>query len=277
MSIITLTTDFGTKDHFVAKIKGAIISDTPEVAVVDITHQISPFNIMETAYVIENSYKHFPEKTIHIIGVDSEKTPENTHLVIKLNGQYFICADNGILSIVCNNINPDEIFEINIHNKIESENSAIKTFTKVACHLAKGGEPEVIGKRIKKIKSVKSINPFINDDKNQIIGAVLYIDNYGNVVTNIKQAFFKETAKGRKFEISVRNHKFNKIFNSYSEIVDFTIDEEKRSNEGRALALFNSSKYLEIAIYKSNPLNVGTASSLLGLKIYDSVTINFLK
>lgn len=277
MSIITLTTDFGTKDHFVAKIKAAIISDTPEVAVVDITHQISPFNIMETAYVIENSYKHFPEKTIHIIGVDSEKTPENTHLVIKLNGQYFICADNGILSIVCNNINPDEIFEINIHNKIESENSAIKTFTKVACHLAKGGEPEIIGKRIKKIKSVKSINPFINDDKNQIIGAVLYIDNYGNVVTNIKQAFFKETAKGRKFEISVRNHKFNKIFNSYSEIVDFTIDEEKRSNEGRALALFNSSKYLEIAIYKSNPLNVGTASSLLGLKVYDSVTVSFLK
>ena len=277
MSIITLTTDFGTKDHFVAKIKGAIISDTPEVAVVDITHQISPFNIMEAAYVIENSYKHFPEKTIHIIGVDSEKTPENTHLVIKLNGQYFICADNGILSIVCNNINPDEIFEINIHNKIESENSAIKTFTKVACHLAKGGEPEIIGKRIKKIKSVKSINPFINDDKNQIIGAVLYIDNYGNVVTNIKQPFFKETAKGRKFEISVRNHKFNKIFNSYSEIVDFTIDEEKRSNEGRALALFNSSKYLEIAIYKSNPLNVGTASSLLGLKVYDSVTVSFLK
>ena len=277
MSIITLTTDFGTKDHFVAKIKAAIISDTPEVAVVDITHQISPFNIMEAAYVIENSYKHFPEKTIHIIGVDSEKTPENTHLVIKLNGQYFICADNGILSIVCNNINPDEIFEINIHNKIESENSAIKTFTKVACHLAKGGEPEIIGKRIKKIKSVKSINPFINDDKNQIIGAVLYIDNYGNVVTNIKQAFFKETAKGRKFEISVRNHKFNNIFNSYSEIVDFTIDEEKRSNEGRALALFNSSKYLEIAIYKSNPLNVGTASSLLGLKVYDSVTVSFLK
>ena len=98
-----------------------------------------------------------------------------------------------------------------------------------------------------------------------------------SIVTNIKQPFFKETAKGRKFEISVRNHKFNKIFNSYSEIVDFTIDEEKRSNEGRALALFNSSKYLEIAIYKSNPSNVGTAASLLGLKILDSITINFLK
>ena len=151
MSIITLITDFGTKDHFVAKIKGAIISDLPQASIVDISHQISPFNIMEAAYVIENSYQHFPEKTIHIIGVDSEKTPENLHLVVKLNGQYFICADNGVLSIVCNNINPDEIFEINIHDKIESENSAIKTFTKVACHLAKGGEPEVIGKKIKKI------------------------------------------------------------------------------------------------------------------------------
>ena len=109
MSIITLTTDFGTKDHFVAKIKAAIISDSPETNIVDISHKISPFNIMEAAYVIENSYKHFPEKTIHIIGVDSEKNPENKHLVVKLNQQYFICADNGIMSIVCNKLNPDGI------------------------------------------------------------------------------------------------------------------------------------------------------------------------
>ena len=113
--------------------------------------------------------------------------------------------------------------------------------------------------------------------KNQIIGSVIYIDNYGNVVTNIKHSFFKEASKGRKYEISARNHKFKKIYNNYSEIVDYTILEEKRNDEGRALALFNSSNYLEIAIYKSNPLNVGTAASLLGLKILDSITINFLK
>ena len=136
MSIITLTTDFGTKDHFVAKIKAAIISDSPETNIVDISHKISPFNIMEAAYVIENSYKHFPEKTIHIIGVDSEKNPENKHLVVKLNQQYFICADNGIMSIVCNKLNPDGIYEINIHDKIESNDSALKTFTQVAWHLA---------------------------------------------------------------------------------------------------------------------------------------------
>jgi len=277
MSIITLITDFGTKDHFVAKIKGTIISELPQAGIVDISHQISPFNIMEAAYVIENSYQHFPEKTIHIIGVDSENTPECSHIVVKLNDQYFICADNGIMSIVCHNIKPDKIFEINIHNKIDSQNSTLKIFAQVACHLAKGGEPEVIGKLINKIKSVKSISPFINDEKNQIIGTVIYIDNYGNVITNIKSSFFKDASKGRKYEISARNHKFSKVYNSYSEIVDYKISEERRNDAGRALALFNSSNYLEIAIYKSNPLNVGTAASLLGLKIYDSITINFLK
>lgn len=277
MSIITLTTDFGIKDHFVAKIKAAIISDYPEINIIDITHEISPFNIMEAAYIIENSYHHFPEKTIHIICVDSEKNPQNLHLVIKLNEQYFICADNGIMSIVCSKLKPDGIYEINIHDKIESNNSALKTFTQVACHLAKGGEPEVVGKKIPKMKSVKSMSPFINDDKNQIIGSVIYIDNYGNVVTNVKESFFNDVCKGREYEISVRNYKFNKIYDNYSEIVDYKIPEEKRNDEGRSLALFNSSKYLEIAIYKSNPLNVGTAASLLGLKIYDSITINFLK
>ena len=277
MSIITLITDFGTKDHFVAKIKGAIISDLPQASIVDISHQISPFNIMEAAYVIENSYQDFPEKTIHIIGVDSENTPECSHIVLKLNEQYFICADNGIMSIVCNNIKPDEIFEINIHNKTDSQDSTLKIFTQVACHLAKDGQPEIIGKRITKIRSVKSIAPFVNDEKNQIIGSVIYIDNYGNVVTNIKHSFFKEASKGRKYEISARNHKFKRIYNNYSEIVNYNILEEKRNDEGRALALFNSSNYLEIAIYKSNPSNVGTAASLLGLKILDSITINFLK
>ena len=77
MSIITLTTDFGIKDHFTANIKGAIFSELPDVNIVDISHQISPFNILEAAYIIQNSYTSFPINTIHIIGVDSELNPEN--------------------------------------------------------------------------------------------------------------------------------------------------------------------------------------------------------
>ena len=275
MSIITLTTDFGIKDHFTANIKGAIFSELPDVNIVDISHQISPFNILEAAYIIQNSYKSFPINTIHIIGVDSELNPENKHLVVKFEGQYFICADNGIMSMACINIEPEEIVEINIHDNLISNFSVLDVFVKVACHILRGGKLEVIGKNIDKIKSVKSLTPFINETKNQIIGNVIYIDNYGNVVTNITKSFFREISKSRHFEISVRNYKFKKIHTKYSDIVNFSIDENRRNNDGQALAIFNSSLNLEIAIYKSNPVNFGTAASLMGLNILDSVTINF--
>ena len=99
MSVITLITDFGTKDHYVGSVKGALYSELNDLRIVDISHSISPFNIIEAAYIIENSYKNFPIGSIHIIGVDSEKTPEQNHLVIKLDGHYFICADNGKLRL----------------------------------------------------------------------------------------------------------------------------------------------------------------------------------
>ena len=275
MSIITLTTDFGIKDHFIANIKGAILSEIPEVNIVDISHQISAFNILEAAYIIQNSYRSFPLGTIHIIGVDSELNPENKHLVVKFEGQYFICADNGIMSMACLNIEPEKIVEINIHDKLISNFSVLDVFVKVACHISRGGKLEVIGKAISRIKSVKNLTPFINESKNQIIGNVIYIDNYGNVITNITKSFFKEVSKSRKFEISVRNYKFKKIHSKYSDIVNFSIDESKRNNDGQALAIFNSSLNLEIAIYKSNPVNFGTAASLMGLNILDTVTVNF--
>ena len=275
MSIITLTTDFGIKDHFIANIKGAILSEIPEVNIVDISHQISPFNILEAAYIIQNSYRSFPLGTIHIIGVDSELNPENKHLVVKFEGQYFICADNGIMSMACLNIEPEKIVEINIHDKLITNFSVLDVFVKVACHISRGGKLEVIGKTISKIKSVKNLTPFINESKNQIIGNVIYIDNYGNVITNITKSFFKEVSKSREFEISVRNYKFKKIHSKYSDIVNFSIDESKRNNDGQALAIFNSSLNLEIAIYKSNPVNFGTAASLMGLNILDTVTVNF--
>lgn len=275
MPIITLTTDFGIKDHFIANIKGAILTELPQVNIVDISHQISPFNILEAAYIIQNSYKSFPLGTIHIIGVDSELNPENKHLVVKFEGQYFICADNGIMSMACLNIEPEKIVEINIHDKLISNFSVLDVFVKVACHISRGGKLEVIGKSIDKIKSVKNLTPFINESKNQIIGNVIYIDNYGNVITNITKPFFREISKSREFEISVRSYKFKKIHSKYSDIVNFSIDESKRNNDGQALAIFNSSLNLEIAIYKRNPVNFGTAASLMGLNVLDTVTVNF--
>jgi S-adenosylmethionine hydrolase len=277
MAIITLTTDFGEKDHFAGAVKGAIYSELPEVRIVDISHSISPFSIPEAAYIIQNAYSSFPKGSIHIIGIDSEINKENKHIVVKLDDHYFVCANNGIMSTICAEIAPEKIVEINIHDKIETSFPVLDVFVKVACHIARGGTMEVIGKviGIEDIKPIKNIKPFVNDDKTQIIGSVIYIDNYGNVITNIKKKFFEDIQKGRAFEISARNYKFKKILNKYSNIVNFDIPEENRQDEGKKLVVFNASNYLEIAIYKSNCTTVGSATTLLGLKMMDSVTVNF--
>lgn len=277
MAIITLTTDFGEKDHFAGAIKGAIYSEQPEVRIVDISHSVSPFSIPEAAYIIQNAYSSFPKGSIHIIGIDSELNPENKHIAVKLDDHYFVCANNGIMSMICSEIAPEKIVEINIHDKVASSFPVLDIFVKVACHIARGGTLEVIGKVINNIKPIKNLIPFVNDEKNQIIGSIIYIDHYGNVVTNIKRKFFESVQKTRPFEISARNYKFKRIYERYSDIINFDIPEEKRNDEGRGMVVFNSSDYLEIAVYKSNTETVGSASSLMGLSTRDTITVNFLK
>lgn len=277
MAIITLTTDFGEKDHFAGATKGAIYSELPDVKIVDISHSLSPFNIPEAAYIIQNAYNSFPKGTIHIIGIDSEINPENKHIALKLDDHFFICANNGIMSMICSEISPEKIVEINIHDRIKTSFPVLDVFVKVACHIARGGTLDVIGKQISNIKPIKNIVPYVNEDKTQIIGSVIYVDNYGNVVTNIKEDFFESIQKGRPFEISARNYKFKTIHEKYSDIVNFKIPENKRHDEGRRLVVFNSGGFLEIAIYKSNTATVGSASSLLGLGIMDAVSVNFFK
>ena len=277
MAIITLTTDFGEKDHFAGAVKGAIYSEFPDLRIVDISHSISPFNIMEAAYIIQNAYSSFPKGSIHIVGIDSELNPENKHIAVKLDDHYFICANNGIMSMLCSEIAPEKIVEINIHDKIESNFPVFDVFVKVACHIARGGTLDVIGKPITEIKPVKNIRPYVNDEKNQMIGTIIYIDNYGNVVSNIRRNFFESIQKGRSFEILARKFKSKVIYETYSGFINFTIPAEKRHDVGEGLAVFNSSNYLEIAIYKSNPEMTGSASTLMGLKINDTITVNFFK
>ena len=277
MAIITLTTDFGEKDHFAGAIKGAVYSELPEVKIVDISHTITPFSIPEAAYIIQNAYESFPKGTIHIIGIDSELNEENTHIAMKLDDHYFICANNGIMSMICAEINPQKIVEINIHDKIESNFPVLDVFVKVACHIARGGTLEVIGREIQDIKPIRNIVPLVNHEQTQIIGSVIYIDNYGNVITNIKQKFFENIQKGRPFEIAARNHKFTQIFKKYSDIVNFNIEASRRNDEGKSMVVINSAGYLEIALYRGSTKGPGGASSLLGLDMRDTITVNFFK
>jgi len=276
MAIITLTTDFGLKDHFVGALKGSIYKELPDAKIVDISHGISPFNIQECAYILENSYKSFPEGTIHIIGVDSEPTRENQHIGVLLDGHYFITSNNGIIGLLTSEIKPEKVVEINIPNPLNGSFPVMDVFIQVACHVARGGTLEVVGKPFDQLKDLVGFLPSVTDNDNKIIGSVIYIDNYGNIVTNIRKKFFEAYRKGRNFELNARTTKIKQIHNTYSDIINFDLEKGKRKGAGDLLALFNSSEYIELAIYKSDLNTVGGASTLLGIDYRDEIIINFL-
>ncbi|SFU45994.1 hypothetical protein SAMN05216480_10484 [Pustulibacterium marinum] len=275
MAIITLTTDFGLKDPYVAAMKGAIYSQYAAATIVDITHLVSPFNIYEAAHILKNAYQHFPNGSIHIIGVDCEETPDNPLVACKFNNHYFIGADNGIFSLLAEHHAFEKMVHINLPEGMSTKHSSSHTFVRVATHLAIGGTLEVIGKPIQQIREVRSLSPIVNAQGNVITGNVIYIDNYGNVVTNIKKNWFEMIRKGREFEVVARNYNFKKIYSKYCESVNFETAKENRNDDGKKLAMFNAAGNLEIAIYRSNLQTVGGASSLLGLHYRDTVFINF--
>ncbi len=282
MSIITLTTDYGLKDHFVGALKGKLLTEYAEAKIIDISHNIDPFNTAEASYIIGASYANFPKGTVHLIGVDAELNKENQHIAIQWNDHYFIGADNGILSMLIQNIKPQKIVTITIHDRLPVNATDLDVFVKVACHLAKGGLLNVIGKEINSIKQITELQPIVADDKNSIKGYVIYIDHFGNVVTNITKKLFLEIAKGRPYEIPIMQGKNQKrmapiknIWAKYSDIANAG-NYDIKNYEGDKLAIFNEAGHLEIAIFRSNPSNVGSASSLLGLGYRDAITINFL-
>ncbi len=275
MAIITLTTDFGWKDPYVGAVKGAIYKELESTTIVDISHDVSPFHIAEAAYIIQNAYASFPDGTIHIIGVDAEHTAENKHVAILLNGHYFICADNGVLCLIMSKLKAEKIVEINIHDRISSNFTTLDVFVKTACHIARGGTLEVIGKPIKSLRSITGIHPNVPDNGNYINGQVIYIDNYGNSVTNISKELFHQVGRGRPFELAARSERHRHIYDRYSDIVNYDMSPDRRDVDGKGLVIFNTSGLIEIATYRSNPLTVGSASTLFGLQIDAPVIINF--
>ena len=211
--------------------------------------------------------------SVHLIGVDIEinnETPQ--HLAIQWNDQYFICADNGILSMLIQKIVPQKMVAINIHDRLPNEATELDVFIKVACHLGKGGLLNVIGKEIKAIKDVTELQAITHE--NQIKGYVIYTDHLGNAVTNISKKLYLETGKTRPYEIKFKNKTIKTILHKYSEI-GITEQYPLKDYEGQKLAIFNEAGFLEIAIFRSNPDTVGSAASLLGLSYRDVVTIDF--
>ena len=275
MSIITLTTDFGHKDYFVSATKAAILQEATNSTVLDISHDISPFNHTEAAYILKNAYHNFPKGSIHIVGVDSELSPENDHIVMAYDGHYFIGANNGIFALLLEEKKYEKLVEINIHNAVLSSFPVLDVFVKVAAHLARNGSMDVIGRSFTDLKELTGVRPVIHESGRQLIGSVIYIDNFGNVVTNIKKSLFLEVQKTRPFIIYAQSVKFNAVYNSYKEAINFNIPKQNREEDGKKIALWNAAGHLELAIYKSNPLKVGSANSLFGLDFRTPITVEF--
>ena len=260
MPIITLTTDLGITDHYVGTIKAAILRQLPEINIVDITHQVPPFNIRHAAFILRNCYQEFPQNTIHIIGVNSESNPNTPHLAVYANNHYFIGTESGIFSLILD-VKPDKIIELNISQESNNINFPTKDiFVKAACHIARGGTLELIGKT-KDNFSAERATFKATFNKNSIRGSVIHVDSYGNVITNITEELFKQISKERNFSIHIgnRNHYvLQKIHQKYTDVI-----------LGEAVALFISTGQLEIAI------NEGSASTLMGLDLNDIIRIEF--
>lgn len=258
MATITLTSDWGTKDYYSAAVKGVILQHLPATTIVDISHGIPPFNLHHASFVVRNSYRHFPEGTVHIIDINSDTPARNKYSLVENEGQYFIAPDNGMFSLIFDKA-PEKIIALSVPESLKiSTFIARDLFAPLACKLAQGAKPEEFGETVASVSQRVSFAPAVDD--NVIRGKVIYIDSYENVFLNISAELFKQVGQGRKFTIYFKtlDYAIQKISSSYSDVP-----------EGEILAIFSTSGLLEIAI------NKGNASGLLGLKTDEMVRVEF--
>jgi len=255
MSFITLTTDFGTKDHYAGAVKGKILSINPDAKIVDISHEISPYNINHAAYVLNRSWQYYPGNTTHLLGVGSLKEKQNRILIIQKQDHQFVGPDNGAFSLMFG-----DQYERAYRLKTEEAFGSfpeLEYMAEAAALLSLGEYPHTFAEEVQQIKENIPLSPTY--DQNSIKAAVLHVDNYQNVILNVKKALFDEVGQGRKFSLNYSRSDFiDQLHNHFGEVP--TIEK---------MCFFNNDGNLTIAI------NQGKASELLGLYHNSMVIIEF--
>jgi len=257
MAIITLISDWGDTDYYQAAVKGRILQELPDVVLVDITHNIPRFDTREAAYVLHHAFRNFPKGTIHIIGVNTEESLREPHLVVLYDGHYFIGADNGIFSLIFEKDKaPEKIYTLEIlQDSGKYTFSGRDRFAKAAVMLARGEAIETLGEAYPEINKKLDYEPSFN--ASGIRGMVIHIDPYCNAITNISRKLFKRIIGKRPFALSFKGYTCERIGECYADA----------GGNANQVCLFGSSDLLEIALRNS------TASSLMGLQVNDPVTI----
>ena len=261
MAIITFMSDYGHRDHYIASVKAKILSFSHTLNIVDISHQIEPFNVAHAAYILKSVYKDFPKGTVHLVSINIPNNTSDRLLAMKLEEHYFVGGDNGLFSLLSDKA-PTAIVELKkdiANNNYDHAFPEKTSMASAAALLANAGNIYNLGPQVQEIKSL--LNRQIRISKNQISGNVIHVDNYGNLVTNISRENFNEVNSNRNFIILFSSgEEMNTISDSYNSV-----------DTGEYVALFNSNGLLEIAIREGN------GSQLLGMYIDSPVNISFIE
>ena len=250
MALITLTSDIGRQDFLTGAVKGQLLQINAGFKIIDISHELSPFNYPQAAYVCRNAIKNFPPGTFHIVMVNLfDKRPDHL-LFIEHNAQYIGCADNGLITMILEEV-PQKIVALPL-GASERKNTLYcsRVFAKAYQQILDGKVFEDIGNTEVSIEVKNPLRPLLGEKF--IEGQIIFIDNFENVIINITKEEFEEQRRGRSFKIVFkRDEIIEKISETYADV-----------SESEKLALFNSADYLEIAI------NKGNAAGLFGLEGY---------
>jgi len=243
-AIITLTTDYGTNDHLVGTLKGVILKINPDATIVDITHNVAPYDLLDGALAIGSAYSYFPPRTIHVVVVDPGVGTERRPLLVSGENQYFIAPDNGVLSLVYEREENIIVRHANVeHYYLQPLSKTFHgrdIFAPVAGWLSKGAQIASMGEEISDYKRFAMPRPKTVDGVNK--GVVLRVDTFGNLITNFRGEDLPATA--------LKNGAVN--FQIGTTAVTRFVDTFAQGNDGEPVAYIGSSGYIEIAVNKAN-------------------------
>jgi S-adenosylmethionine hydrolase len=263
MNIITITSNYGIKDPYLAILKGLLLTENQSLNIVDISHEIAPGNLAEAAYILESAYAYFPKGTVHLCAVEERDARCMKYIAMEKRGHFFVGPDNGILSMVAPKLAPDSIHEIEI-NPDSEDHPGMKILARAASFLANGGVMSVLGQSGTKIKQNSIWRPSFNKDLNLLSGIIIYIDRRGNLITNIEQGYFEELTYAKSFQIRLPTQE---------KITRITTSLDKKPPQSTTFACFNLNGLLEICISEGSSLDKTGASDLLGLGFRDTIDI----
>lgn len=252
MPLVTLTSDIGYQDYLVGAAKGRLLQINPEFNIVDITHQLPPFNYSQSAYICRNAIKNFPPHSFHIILVNLFEHRKEKLLLAYYEDQYILCADNGLLTMIAEG-KPEIVIGLEADPAgIRNTLYCVEVMGRAIQAIADGKRLQDIGEPDVSINEKNHLRPFTAADSME--GQIIFIDNFENVVINITREQFEAQRANRRFRIETRR-------NEHIEVLSQTYADVP---EGEKLALFNAAGYLEIAINKGNA--AGLLFGLMGYK-----------